>query len=240
MDDLGALQKLSADDFTIFKDVFGGPHDTARPKNLGVGFYILHLWPNAIAKLEGIVDKDERILMIYLGNACLNTGDYVKSDQVFPKSKEAEYIWDPEWEQGMKLLALAYAEKGDAERAVTLLQQVIPSLSWDREDAILLLGGLYARSGQYRLEVELYDKAFKESTIWWKWQSIAEACIRNGNFQRAQGLYATVDPTTEGTVISMQNTKGETMGRVKHVGRRVSSLLVCRLANWDRRPEWYG
>lgn len=185
------FKKLAANNFDCISTWIGNRGSVmAVNKNLGVAFFTVGLWTEAITclqseiKAEGIMEDETIGLWKCIGQAYFKKGDYDGAIEAFKKaieinSRNAE-VWDH--------LALAYYNKRDFGGAIKSFGKSMgnhPSFISYRDitlSQLLYLGDAYAAIGNHRGEIASFKRATNiDPSCWFIWQSLAEAYISAGN-----------------------------------------------------------
>jgi len=160
--DIGKLQALAANEFTKISDQYVDRKRNAKKRNLGIGFFVLRLWTDAIRKLEAeaTTGSDNKTVQHYLGIAYLNAGDFEKSKDLLCVKSDSDFlIYEKQYNYCLEMLSLACQTKGDIDGAVNILKSAgSRGEPWTK----LILAKLYMSRGDYRSAIEVYREMSAE------------------------------------------------------------------------------
>ena len=178
--DIAKLQDVAANDFTKISDHYVDRKRNPKKRNLGIGFFVLRLWTDAISKLEvEATTSNDKSLQGYLGFAYLNAGDFEKSKDLL---KGSDYRY--KYHYCLEMLSLACQTNADIDGAINILKDIRIE-PW----TVLILAELYASRGDYRSEIELYREMDQAKRTWWFRHLLAKAYLNAGKRNAAERLY---------------------------------------------------
>src|SRR5271170_4031882 len=190
--DIEKLQDLAANDFAKILYQFVDRKVNPKKRNLGIGFFVLRLWTDAISKLGAeATTGDDKLVAVYLGFAYLNARDFEKSKDLLKAASSFQY--ERQYNYCLEMLSLACQTKGDIDGAINILKSEDRRLeTWTN----LGLAKMYASRGEYRSEIEVYREMLMSTPkrTWWFRQFLAKAYVNDGQQKAAERLYqASVD-----------------------------------------------
>lgn len=168
------LQDLPMQDFVIVSGIDEDPSRTIKNRNIGIGYYILRLWTEAIAcfKCEEMVSRDDQVLRMYLGNACWEIGDYDGAIEAL-ESVVDDVTYDHAilvlQSISIERLASAHRAKGNTRRMVDVLRKC-----FDKTISALHIVEANAISGNSSRHVVLPAEFRAYPAPWWFRQCFQE------------------------------------------------------------------
>lgn len=192
LDDIEVLQELATNDFINISNHLVDRKRDANTRNLGIGYFVLRLWTDAVIRLKAVVasSDNEREILAYLGLAYLNLRDYEQSKNSFEIGG-----WTPRYNRQyyycLEMLSLVYKAKGNMDGAVNTLKNAEHTIWIKTRGVTLALGEIYSSLGDYRSEIALYRSVFDvpDQLSWWERQLLANAYIKDGNQESVVQLY---------------------------------------------------
>lgn len=180
------LQQLGADDFSRISEKFQDPQLQVKRVNLGIGFFVLRLWSEAIRCFQSESNVTDAIGESYLrlGEYHTKQGDMLRAIENFAKAVELGR------ESASTKLGLAYQLAGKFLESINELQKGLPTYCEDCSTALpmLYLARAYACTKNHVSEIQVYENNWVEyrSRPWWVRQCIAEAILANDQSEVAR------------------------------------------------------
>jgi tetratricopeptide (TPR) repeat protein len=178
-DDIKRLHKLATDDFSGISMEFGDPGRRVKRPNLGVGFFVLHLWSEAIQcyQHESKVPPQMGKAYLRLGELCSKDGDVLRAIEFFANATELGN------KIGLIRLGAAYQSVGNYSKSISTLEKLDhfancpPALT-------LLLQAYYALCKNIPRDI---SQTLSEFDRWWARRLCgAEARVANDDPEEAE------------------------------------------------------
>ena len=178
-DIIESLQELAANDFASIYNEFGDSQRGVKSRNLGVSFYVLRLWSDAIRcyESEENVPSQIREAYIQLGEFYIKMADYEKAIEVFSKAVELGS------ENALERLGLAYKYVGNVKESINAFQKAANIRRGNLSAAshalpMLYLAREYAVSKDYAREIEEYQTGLSPYyNPWWTRECLEDAYL---------------------------------------------------------------
>jgi tetratricopeptide (TPR) repeat protein len=148
-----------------------------KRENLGVGFFVLRLWDEAIQcyQTDAKVPDEIREAYIRLGESYMKKENVARAIEVFGKAVELGR------EDALTKLGLAYQYAGNVLESMRTLQKRRELRKKYCYDAlpILYLARAYAGLKNLAGEIPVYETKLRDYRQWWARQCVAESYLSN-------------------------------------------------------------